>query len=443
MGGPPAAGPKLAAKSRQGALGLAGLAGLALTAVPLAAPGRALVPAASGSAPGWLLGFFGEGLGIGAGLYYFLLWLAFASYLCVLIAAPALDRRLLWWLSCALVLGFALAPPLLSQDVFSYIDYGRLGALHGLDPYLHAPAAAPSDPAFSYVGWADSASAYGPLFTLASYPLAWLPLAVALWTFKAMAAASVLALAAVVARIAPGRGIDPRRGLAMVALNPLVLVHVVGGAHNDAMAVALAIGGCGALLARREASGGAALVSALALKISSAFVIPFALLGTRHSPGGRKVVYGLTDRPIDLGMRRFAIGAALAAAILGLLSLLAFGWHWLDAFALVGENQGRVSNYSIPNLLSELLNLDIELLRGLALGAYLALIGALLAWVWRGGDWIQASGWAGLGLLLTSAWLLPWYLIWVLPFAALSRDRRLIAAVLALTALQLAARLPL
>jgi hypothetical protein len=61
----------------------------------------------------------------------------------------------------------------------------------------------------------------------------------------------------------------------------------------------------------------------------------------------------------------------------------------------------------------------------------------------HGGDWIRASGWAALGLLLASAWLLPWYLIWALPFAALSRDRLLIASVLALTALQLAARIPL
>ena len=64
-------------------------------------------------------------------------------------------------------------------------------------------------------------------------------------------------------------------------------------------------------------------------------------------------------------------------------------------------------------------------------------------WVLRGGDWVRAAAWASLGLLLASAWLLPWYIIWALPFAALSRDNPLITAVLALTALQLAARMPL
>ena len=48
-----------------------------------------------------------------------------------------------------------------------------------------------------------------------------------------------------------------------------------------------------------------------------------------------------------------------------------------------------------------------------------------------------------LGLLLATSWLLPWYLIWLLPLAAISRDRPLILLTLALTAYQLGARIPL
>ena len=44
---------------------------------------------------------------------------------------------------------------------------------------------------------------------------------------------------------------------------------------------------------------------------------------------------------------------------------------------------------------------------------------------------MRAAGWAGAGLLLATTWLLPWYLIWVLPLAALSRDRPLQLLVLA------------
>jgi len=400
------------------------MVGLAAAAVPLAAPGPNLVPAATADGPGWLLGLYGDGLGVSPGLYYSFLWLAFASHLCVLLAAPALDRRLVRGAAVLLVVAFAIAPPLLSEDVFSYIAYARLGALHDLNPYTHAPLDFPADPSFAHLGWTESPSAYGPLFTLATYPLASLSVPAALWALKGIAAASVLGLALLVARLAPARGVDSRRGFVMVALNPLVLVHVVGGAHNDATTMLVALAGCAAVLGLREGSGGFAIASAAGLKLSAAFVAPFALLGAV-----RRV--------------RFASGAGTAAIAIAAAGLLAFGPHLLDSAAMVGENQGRVSNYSLPNLLSELLDVGIDQLRLLAAAAFAALLAALMLWVVRGGDWIRATGWAALGLLLATAWLLPWYIIWALPFAALSRDERLVFAVLALTALQLAARIPL
>jgi hypothetical protein len=373
---------------------------------------------------GWLLGLYGEGLGVGPGAYYALLWVAFAAHLCVLFAAPALDRRLIRAASVALIVAFALAPPLLSQDVFSYIDYARLGVVGDLNPYTHDPTALPGDPAFPYVGWADSSSAYGPLFTLATYPLALLSVPGALWTLKAVAAASVLALALLVARLAPARGVDPRRGFVMVALNPLILVHVVGGAHNDATTMLVALAGCAAVLVAREASGGFAVAAATGLKLSAAFVAPFALLGA--------------TRP-----RRLVLGACIALATTAAAGFLAFGPHFFDSATLAGENQGRVSNYSLPNLLSEATNVDVDAIRALTAVAYLVFLAGLLRWVRRGADWVRATGWAAIGLLLATAWLLPWYIVWALPFAAISRDERLVAAVLALTALQLAARIPL
>ncbi len=59
----------------------------------------------------------------------------------------------------------------------------------------------------------------------------------------------------------PPRGVDPLRAAAFVALNPLVLVHVVGGAHNDALAMLLAMLGVAAVLlpARSCGAGGASL----------------------------------------------------------------------------------------------------------------------------------------------------------------------------------------
>ncbi|HEX4668958.1 MAG TPA: polyprenol phosphomannose-dependent alpha 1,6 mannosyltransferase MptB [Solirubrobacterales bacterium] len=365
------------------------------------------------------------------------MWVGFAAYLGVLAAAPALGRRVVWVTIVLAVVAFAVAPVLLSHDVYSYLDYARLGVVHGLDPYVHPPLAAPADPAYADVAWTEATSAYGPLFTLATYPLAWLPVGTAIAALKAVAALSVLGLAAVVARIAAWRGVDPLRAAAFVALNPLVLVHVVGGAHNDGLPMLLAMLGVAAILSAREASGGAALLAAVATKASALFIAPFALVtqgstGLKRPDGGRL-------RPVG----QLLLGAALAAAVIAAAAYLAFGWDWLHAFELAGENQGRTSYMSIPITVARLSGLDPDAVRLLALVLFLTLLLQLLLWTWRGFDWIRAAGWTAVGLLLASSWLLPWYLVWPLPLAAVSRDRALQLLVLALTAYQLGARIPL
>ncbi len=360
----------------------------------------------------------------------------------VLWAAPRIGARPVWAAIAVLVLIFALTPPLLSHDVYSYVDYARLSVLHGLDPYVHPPSAAPADPAFVEVDWTGSTSAYGPLFTLASLPLAWLSVAGAVAALKALAAASVLGLAALVARIAETRGVDPVRAAAFVALNPLVLVHIVGGGHNDGAAMLVATLGTAAVLGARDAGGGAAFAAAFAIKAPAAFAAPFALIACHQPPAGRTPAHGRGGLPIGGGWR-FVAGGVAVLALVGIAAWPAFGAHWLDAFGLAGKSQGRTSHMSVPITFARLSGTDPQLARIGALSIYGALIAYLLAWTWRGGDWVRAAAWAGAGLLLATAWLLPWYLIWALPLAALSRDRPLRLLVLAITAFQLGARIPL
>ncbi len=368
------------------------------------------------------------------------MWAGFTAYLGVLVWAPRLGRRLVWAAIAIGALAFACLPPLLSHDVYSYVDYARLGVLHGLDPYAHPPAAAPSDPAFTQVTWPDTTSAYGPLFTLATYPLARLPVGIAVYVLKATVAAAIVAIAWLVARLAPARGIDPLRAAGFVALNPLVLAQVIGGAHNDAFAVLLMTAGVVAIFSAREASAGVALVAAAAVKASAAVAIPFAFLAVRDTaPRGRGQRRTRRIRPVGAVL---PAGLAAAAAV-GVGAWLGFGWSWLHAFALAGENQGRTSHMSIPITAARLTGLDPDTTRAAFLVLYAIFVAWLLAWTWRGADWLRAAAWAATGLLLATAWLLPWYLLWPLPLAALSRDKLLQILLLALTAYQLGARIPL
>jgi hypothetical protein len=331
---------------------------------------------------------------------------------------------LIWGAIFVLVAIFALLPPLLSHDVYSYIDYAHLGVLHGLDPYVHRPWAAPQDPAFAEVDWTGATSVYGPLFTLGTYPLAWVSIGTAVFALKMFAAVTTLALTALVARLAPARGVDPLRAAAFVGLNPLVLVHVVGGPHNDGPAMLLATLGIGATLAAEELGGGVAFAAAAGFKASAVFAAPFALLGA-----GRR--------------GRFVLGGLAGMALIALISWPAFGLHWLSALNVAGGNLDRTSHMSLPGELYRLTGLNRDVARVGALYIYGAFFAYLLFWTWRGGDWVRAAGWAGAGLLLATTWLLPWYLIWALPLAALSRDRYLVLLVLAITAFQLGTRIPL
>ena len=102
-------------------------------------------------------------------------------------------------------------PVLISTDVFSYIAYARMGVEHGVNPYLHGPASIVGDPVYHYVGrdWKHVATAYGPLYTLLSYPLAPLGVKGALWGMKLEALLAGAGTLALLWRCARLRGFDP------------------------------------------------------------------------------------------------------------------------------------------------------------------------------------------------------------------------------------------
>ena len=350
----------------------------------------------------------------------------------MVVAAPGLSRRALWWGAAAAVALFALAPPLLSLDVFSYISYGRL-ELEGLNPYAAAPADLPGDDAGERVrDYRDAESVYGPLFTLLSVPLAALGAPAALWAFKALTALAALALVALVGRLAARRGASPQRAVAAVALNPILLVHGVGGPHNDVLMTAGVVAAIALAWSSREALAGAALAGAVAIKSVGGLAAPFALLGAggRGGRGRRAAATRLVAGGIGAGIAIGAVGVAL------------WGGDVARTLDVLGTSQGRISHWSVPATIARA-GVDVDVVRAVLAAAFGVALIWLLRWTWRGGDWVRAAGWATFGLLVASAYLTPWYVVWLLPLAALARDRALLALTLALTAFQLRPTIPL
>jgi len=420
------------------AAGLLGLLGVLvttfLTAAGAAGEPSQYVPSRSGGWIGWLAGpYEGLGLRMGSGAFQLYSLIMLASYLLVLVAARRLSLRAI---AATILVAHAillLGPPLLSQDVFGYVGFARLGALHGLDPYTHVAAQASSDEVFAFLGWPYQHSPYGPLFTLVSY--AFVPLGVAggLWAFKALTVLCSLGAVALVARAAGRMGQSRRFAAAFVGLNPVLLVLAVGGAHNDTLillALAAALALTAAPATGRYGSAAGALVAGVGVKVTAGLALPFMLLGAPRR----------SDRRLTLQ------GALLGLAALGAVALIAFGSHALGFLSAVGEQQRLVAVHSIPAETARLFGLNgtPDWWRNVFAGLFVAvLLLALWRTARRGADWRVATGWTTLALLCSTAWLLPWYAIWALPLAAVRGDRRLRAATLLFCAYALLIHLPL
>jgi alpha-1,6-mannosyltransferase len=313
-------------------------------------------------------------------------------------------------------------PILISTDVFSYLAYARMGVVHGINPYTHGPVAIVNDPVFHYVGhnWLRVDTAYGPIYTLLSYPLGLLGLVGGLWGMKVYALLASAATLTLTWQVARRRGHDRVFALLAVGANPLYVIYGLGGAHNDLIMLALMMGAVAFTLSDRDAAAGAAVVVGALVKATVAVLLPFMILARRRSAA----VYG-------------ALAALLLCALAG---YLVFGIHGIDVVSALGRDSAFVSTDSFPNELAHLFGkpgvfpVDHDLLK-----AALVLIVLHLLWrTSRGYDWVAASGWALLAISVTSTWLLAWYILWPLPLAVVTRDRRLLLATLFVQALFLA-----
>jgi alpha-1,6-mannosyltransferase len=414
------------------AVGLGAMAAVVALGAAIAiggAGGRSFeVPASAKGQPGWIMGpFKALGLTITGGQFWLVLVAMCLCYGAVVVVADALDAR---WVVGAVVLLhvlFTLAPPLLSKDIFSYLEYARLGVIHHVNPYGDVVKAVRGDEVYRYLGWRSVASAYGPLFTVATYPLANVSAGVGLWVIKLVTGAASLGCVALVADCARRLGRSPVAAAAFVGLNPVLLAYGVGGAHNDIIMLLLGVGAVALTLRAREGLGTAAVVVGGAIKASIGVMLPFMLLAAR-------------DRV------RAAAGIAISGVAMLAIAVAAFDGHALGVFGVLKQQQRLVSGDAIPTQIATALGFD-GVTSDIRLVARLVALGAVawLLWlVWRRGyDWIAATGWALLAAIAGSSWLLGWYVIWPLPFAAIANDRRLKVASLALVAYFVANRWPI
>jgi len=460
-----------------GALALASILALSLFLVLMAANRPSILSPTThtGYFPRWMAGPLGGLLpgftNNGTELKLLFTGAVVLMYVGYVIAFKQAQRLPARWVIAAIVgvhVIYFLSPPLALTDLFNYVNYGRMEVVHNLNPYTSIPILEPhNDPSYLLSNWHELLSPYGPLFTLLTFIVVPLGVAGSFWALKGLLMVTSLGLIYLVWKCARLLGRDPLGAIAFVGLNPVVLVWGLGGDHNDFLMMFFIVlafyllllgsvrSGAGAAhhtgsfdlpgtvsrlrrvssaqvrawllpLAMPELGAGAALVTAVAIKASAAILVPVVLAGLMRR--SRALV-------------QLLLGMVVASIVVGAASLLAFGFHIPDL-----STQGSVvTSESVPNLLGLAIGLGGEStgLREVFSGVLIAFVLSCCWVAWRGrrtpgapgatadvedggiSRSIVASGWSSVALLVTLSWVLPWYVLWVLPLAALSRSRRL------------------
>lgn len=313
--------------------------------------------------------------------------------------------------------------PVFSRDVYAYTGQGRL-VMEGQNPYevgistLNNWFALGADPA-----WAENRTPYGPYFLWLARGVVGLTGAqpdASVLLFRLLAGVGVLLCVIYVPKLAELHGINGARALWVSVANPLFLISFIASAHNDALMVGLAVAGVYLAATRRYLLGILLVTASIGIKPITVLLLPFIGL--------------MWAGPGATWPRKFLMWAATAGISFGVLALsgipfnLGIGWTW----AIMDPTPGY-TGYSPSGFLGQ----QVEMLANalglpggtlatlLRTGMKWAAIGLVLLLMFRG-DYSRAvrrMALAFTAVVMLSPIIQPWYILWFLPFLAVTGIR--------------------
>lgn len=361
----------------------------------------------------------------------------------------SVDTGMLVRTFAAWVIPLIFTAPLFTQDIYSYLAQGAV-VDRGMDPYAAGPVEllGTEDPLARSVPliWADSPSPYGPTAMVVAWAIAAVTddaVLPSVFLHRAVSVASLYVVAWALVRLAQRCGVSPQFALWLGVLNPLTLLHLVGGVHNEALLLAFLLSGmelCLVALHGKPIPGtpddpveprspalsrnGWLLFAAGVALIAMAGMVKvtgFVALGFVGMALARR--FGFTTMAVA---RAAAVTAATAAATIVafcLASGLGFGWitsqggaatvrSWMSLPTLLGISSGFAGRVLGIGDVSEA---ALSLTRGLGILLAAAWLLRMLWATFRGR--IHPLG--GYGLAMFAMVLLfpvvhPWYLLWAL-----------------------------
>lgn len=291
-------------------------------------------------------------------------------------------RRTLWlW-----ILPLIVAAPVLSRDVYSYLMQGAM-LRDGFDPYREGAAVNPG-PFLLEVShdWRNTTTPYGPLHLGIGDLITRLVgdnVTLGVFCYKILSICGFAAIAWTIPRIAQELGAQPQLALWLGVMNPVMILHMIAGMHNESIMVGLVSVGILLTLRRHFFSGVALVAVAVSLKATAAIALPFMVW---------MAVWFSTETIRSRVARFFTYGIAGAVETFAILVLVTrvsgSNWGWV---AEISGNSKVINPLALPTLLAgavaplgKLFNEDFAYNAPLALfrtaGSILMLLGLAAAW---------------------------------------------------------------
>ncbi|TQM45718.1 alpha-1,6-mannosyltransferase [Pseudonocardia cypriaca] len=348
----------------------------------------------------------------------------------------------------------ALAPPLFSRDVYSYLAQSATLA-RGLDPYVLGPAEAlgVDDPLTRSIPtiWRDTPAPYGPLFLIMGRGITALSgndIVLGIFEYRLLAFAGLGLMVWALPKLARRCGLDTGLAMWLGLANPLVLFHLVSGIHNEALMVGLMLAGFeiglragDRLLDRNLLVGALLIIAASAIKLPAILALGFLGMEWARRRGGRIAhvvpVAGLFSLLSVVCYLPLSVGTGVGLGWLKTLDIPQLIRSWMSVTTDLGMIGGQVG---ILARLGDHTDAVLAVSRNIGLAASAVLVVMLLFAVLRG----RVEPITGMGTALGAVVLLgpvvhPWYLLWAaIPLAAtrgLPRYRRAALAASAVLAL--------
>jgi hypothetical protein len=363
---------------------------------------------------------------LGMALVYAGIVIVLGAWYCLVTFPPGGRRGLhqLRWVFALWVSPLLVSPPLFSRDVYTYGAEGELVS-RGIDPYTHGLQSVRGSTFFDLADplWRHAHAPYGPVFFDLARADAHLTSTVftTVEGYRLLALVGVVLVAVSVPVLARTLRLDPSTAFALAALNPLVLLYLVGGAHNDALMLGLLVAALA--VARRGHPVVAVVLCALAAGVKVPALLGVVFIGWdwagAHAPPRRRAGRVIASVVI----------AGVTLAVVSAASGLGWGWlwnlsdpgsvtSWLDPATAVGLALSHVVHLLGAGAHTHAL---VVATRGAALAVAGAVVATLLARTDRYGM-PRALGWSLLAVVFLGPIVWPWYETWGLVVLALATD---------------------